>query len=101
MAEKIKALKSGKVSVTIPENMVQTFKSLTEFKLFEHRGQDDLRAEIFSDIRAKIQDNPNRIKLSKIEFICLFEKQSFQGIPESVQALFYSYYKFPDQLQLK
>lgn len=86
----LKSLKGGKVSIKLTEKVKETLKDVVEFRIKTLSGVDDLRVIILGEIYKKLTICNGRIKLSKHEFFCLFEKSAFNDIPETVKTFVFA-----------
>ena len=83
----IRTLKGGKVSIQITEKVKTILLSAIEFRIAHLENIDELRTVILKEIWIKLNEAKNRLKLLRHEFVCLFEKEMIELIPEHLQVL--------------
>lgn len=86
MARNIKELKNGKISIKLTKKVQGLLTNLVEFRI--DTTDDELRTELLKILHRKLTECDGRIRLTKVELICLGE-----GVPllhESNQALIFA-----------
>lgn len=83
----IKTLKSGRLSIKLTQQVKQVLLAAIELRLLKLRDPDDLTSTILMEIHKQMNTDITRLKLWKYEYLCLFEKDMIDLIPEECQAL--------------
>lgn len=86
----IKSLKNGQVSLLLTPQVKITLKAGIENRMEDLNNSDLVRLEILSEVYQKLEDDTKRVKVTRPEFICLFERELISKIPEHLQALIYA-----------
>ncbi len=88
MARSIRGLKNGKISLKLTNKIRGILTDLVRLRI--GTTEDDLREVILTDLHRILTESDGRIQLTKSEFICLFEDEAFQDVPETIKTLVFA-----------
>ena len=86
----IRTLKGGKVVIKLTKPVRTILQSAIWWRLTHLGDTDELRSTILKEIQKQLQTDTERLKLLNYEYLCLFEDELVNEIPDTLQALIFA-----------
>lgn len=83
-------MKGGSVSLKMTAQVKRVLQIAIQFRLSILEDTDELRSMMLKEIGNRLNAEMTRLKLSKYEYTCLFEKELIDLIPDQYQALLFA-----------